>query len=140
MKTQIKFLSMAAIVVASLFTTTACSKKAKEEKRVEAAIDKQVGTYVGSGVSASGTFLDESITVTKDGKTKVSISGSVLGKTYNFEVKNGGSVSGGAVSGNSDGKAIGYVGDGGLVFGISEDGALALIDPTNSLTLAATKR
>jgi hypothetical protein len=140
MKTQIKSIGIVAIVIASLFTTTACSKKAKEEKRIEAAIDKQVGSYLASGTNASGVFTDESITVTKEGKTKVSISGSVLGKTYNFEVKNGSNVSGGSVSGNSDGKAIGYVGSGGLVFAISEAGELALIDPTNSLNVGATKK
>jgi hypothetical protein len=139
MKTQIKSIGIVAIVIASLFTTTSC-KKQKEEKRIEAAIEKQSGSYRASGVNASGTFIDESITVTKDGKTKVSISGNVLGKTYNFEVKNGASVSGGAVSGNAEGTAIGYVGDGGLVFGISEDGSLALVDPANSLNVAATKK
>jgi hypothetical protein len=140
MKTQIKFLSIATIAVASLFATASCSKKAKEEKQIEAAIDKQAGSYLASGSNSSGVFTDESITVTKDGKTKVSISGSVLGKTYNFEVKNGSSVSGGSVSGNSDGKAIGYVGSGGLVFSITEDGALALVDPANSLTVGATRK
>ncbi len=139
MKTQIKSIGIVAIVIASLFTTTSC-KKQKEEKRIEAAIDKQSGSYLAGGINASGVFIDENITVTKEGKTKVSISGSVLGKTYNFEVKNGSNVSGGSVSGNSDGKAIGYVGSGGLVFAISEAGELALIDPTNSLNIAAVKK
>lgn len=139
MKTAIQFLSMATIVVASLLGTTSC-KKQKEENRVEAAIEKQSGTYTASGVNESGPFVDAPITVTKDGKTGVVISGSVLPKAYAFTVKNGSSVSGGSVSGNSNGSAIGYVGSGGLVFGIEENGSLALVDPSNSLTLAATRR
>ncbi len=139
MKTTIKCLSIAIIVTASLLVNTACSKK-KEEKRVEAAIDARVGTYKISGVNSSGPFFDQTATVTKEGNTKVSISGAALGKTYTFEVKNGGSVSDGAVSGNDEGKAIGYVGAGGLVFGIEEDGGFGLIDPSAGLTASGEKQ
>jgi hypothetical protein len=140
MKTQIKSLGMATVMVATLFTTASCSKEKKEEKRIEAAIDKQAGTYRISGTSGSNTFTDETATVTKEGKTKVMISGSVLGKTYTFEVKNGGSVSGGSVSGSSDGTAIGYVGSNGLTFGIAEDGSFGLVDPENSINISGTKK
>jgi HKD family nuclease len=139
MKTAIKTLGVLAITVASLFTNTSCSKN-KEEKQIEVAIEKRAGTYTADGTNINGPYTDETITVLKEGKTKVTITGSILPKTYLFEVKNGSNVSGGSVSGNADGTAIGYVGSNGLTFSISESGAIALVDPSNSFTLAGTKK
>jgi hypothetical protein len=146
MKTSIKTIGLSLLIACtSVFTITSCKKEKKEEvapaptpaastAKISAAIDARVGTFTIEGTVDTAVYTASNgkrITITKVGETKIKIAPVNFSMgTFEFEVKNGAVVSGGVVSGNEDGKAIGYTGSssvGQITFGCDEDNTFALV-------------
>jgi hypothetical protein len=146
MKTSIKTIGLSLLIACtSVLTITSCKKEKKEEvapaptpaastAKISAAIDARVGTFTIEGTVDTAVYTASNgkrITITKVGETKIRIAPVNFSMgTFEFEVKNGAVVSGGVVSGNEDGKAIGYTGSssvGQITFGCEEDNTFALV-------------
>jgi hypothetical protein len=146
MKTSIKTIGLSLLIACtSVLTITSCKKEKKEEvapaptpaastAKISAAIDARVGTFTIEGTVDTAVYTASNgkrITITKVGETKIKIAPVNFSMgTFEFEVKNGAVVSGGVVSGNEDGKAIGYTGSssvGQITFGCEEDNTFALV-------------
>jgi hypothetical protein len=161
MKTNMKTIGLSLLIACtSVLTITSCKKEKKEDvapapapsasnAKVSAAIDARVGTFTIEGTVDTAIYTSSDskrITITKIGETKIRIAPVNFSMgTYEFEVKNGATVSGGVVSGNEDGKAIGYTGPssvGQITFGCEEDNTFALVvsgTGVNSVQIGGSK-
>jgi hypothetical protein len=161
MKTSIKTIGLSLMIAfTSVLTITSCKKEKKAEvtpapapvastAKISAAIDARVGTFTISGTVDSDIYSPgdgKQVTISKVGATKIKIAAvNFTMGTYEIEVKNGATVSGGVVSGNDDGKAIGYTGSspvGQITFGCEEDNSFALVvagTGINSVTIGGQK-
>jgi hypothetical protein len=161
MKTNIKTIGLSLLIACtSVLTITSCKKEKKEEvapapvpsasnAKISAAIDARVGTFTISGTVDSDIYTSgdgKQVIISKIGETKIKIAPVNFSMgTFEFEVKNGATVSGGVVSGNEDGKAIGYTGNssvGQITFGCEEDNSFALVvsgTGINSITIGGNK-
>jgi hypothetical protein len=146
MKTSIKTIGLGLMIAfTSVLAITSCKKEKKEDvtpspaptassAKISAAIDARIGTFTISGTVDTAVYTSsdaKKITITKVGDTKIKIAPVNFSMgIFEFEVKNGATVSGGVVSGNEDGKAIGYTGTssvGQITFGCEEDNTFALV-------------
>jgi hypothetical protein len=147
MKLIFKYFLITASIIAAGISIPACSKSKKDKKAVvtnstalsaleklEAAINARVGIYgiVGTVDVAVYTNADnKQVSITKLTSSRIRIAPVNFSMgTFEFDVQNGTTVSNGAVSGNDDGKAIGYTGtlsNGNLTFSCDENDNMALV-------------